>query len=552
MMDINELRQRIEQIMGIRILEHEMAEEEWESKYATGHAQGLMKKSSFIIERTETMDHSDLSGETASDFFIPIWQGNSKVIVWEPLLAGIREQTGTSNTDENGAINGADVEGSDLEGSPALFENDEWIAGQNSATAPLIMDHSNTAAPDGDQSNLSHTDAKKSIVSKNPTSADSSNILTSVTVGNERIGREELYRLYQLLELLLPSVTGMQPVAMTVPVRGPEQEARELGQWLVKQLALRAMATDIPEEFTIRRRLNRVMVPFVLVADSLPAGTLHPKQLGKLLTSYFDRNVLLIPLQENEWLILANYGLIEDEEKQSQQQPTTIDSSRQGSSDDKGTRAHARVSEDRRARSSSSEDKANRSSGSSTGSKEGRESIRDVREASSESEDTEEDLLTAFALGLHELVASEWVGSFHISVGLPLHPLHGLIQMVSHLRETIHLGQLFHVTEHIHLPWELRLESLLYRIPEEERLRFVESAHRYSQLFDDDETVATLETFFKMDCNVSETAKQLYIHRNTLLYRLDRIKQDTQLDVRRFEDAVLMRLTLLLYKVTKS
>ncbi|WP_420871911.1 helix-turn-helix domain-containing protein [Cohnella rhizosphaerae] len=54
-----------------------------------------------------------------------------------------------------------------------------------------------------------------------------------------------------------------------------------------------------------------------------------------------------------------------------------------------------------------------------------------------------------------------------------------------------------------------------------------------------------------MDCNVSETAKRLFIHRNTLLYRLDKLKQEAGLDVRSFNDAILVRLLMLLYKVTK-
>jgi len=70
-------------------------------------------------------------------------------------------------------------------------------------------------------------------------------------------------------------------------------------------------------------------------------------------------------------------------------------------------------------------------------------------------------------------------------------------------------------------------------------------------LLQDEEIRTTLETFFALDCNVSETAKRLYIHRNTLLYRMDKFKQETGLDVRTFNDAVLVKLELLLYKVTK-
>ncbi len=547
MMDINELRQRIEQIMGIKIREHHMSEEEWESIYTVSHTENasihvtnteeeqtnphraqsyeVNSKHSYkqnnAFQQYESMDLNEeatnqltayeeasykeyenkeyeksqdekiISSQTKRTgaptsmherVMIPVWQGNGRVVVWEPsiILVGSSFNSEASKASVQESSDPSSDECSDQ------YLNEEENTNNGGGGLPGAIGE---------------------------------------------IELSELHRLYQLLELLLPSVTGMQPIVVAAPVSGPEQEARELGQWLVRQLSLRSLSVEIPEEMAIRRRLNRAMVPFVMVADSLPSGTLHPKQLGTLLSSYFDRTVLLIPLQENEWLILANHGLIEDEET-SEKQSISSTKSRSSSIEEKGSKASR--------------------SNNGHGSKEARESAREGWDGAGEGEDTEEDLLTAFALGLHELVASEWVGSFHISVGLPLHPLHGLAQMVSQLRETIHLGRLFHVTEHIHLPWELRLESLLYRIPEDERLRFVEAADRYSQLFDDDETVATLETFFKMDCNVSETAKQLYIHRNTLLYRLDRIKQDTQLDVRRFEDAVLMRLTLLLYKVTKS
>lgn len=321
-------------------------------------------------------------------------------------------------------------------------------------------------------------------------------------------------QVYQLLKLLLPSVSGWQPITVHSGSE-IEQQTRELGQWIVRQLSSRNPLEDLPQEYTMQLDLNSKTIPFLLITESLQAGLLNPRQLEKLLESYFEKNVILIPLQDDEWVILASYELIADAEQ----------NEIRGSHRDKN-----------RDMKEQSKDP-------------GRDNSKDIL---GEAEDTEEDLLTAFALGLHELIASEWVGSFHIGVAQPIYPKQELVKSVGQLRETIHLGQLFHVTEHIHLPWELRLESLLYRIPEEERLRFVESADHHSHLFNDEETVATLETFFKMDCNVSETAKQLYIHRNTLLYRLDKIKQDTQLDVRKFEDAVLMRLTLLLYKVTKS
>lgn len=303
-------------------------------------------------------------------------------------------------------------------------------------------------------------------------------------------------KLRSLLELFLPTFTASMATAnqpSSLSIR--EQGIQQLSAWMTEQLDIGQSKASIPDGYLLKERLTSSMIPFLLIADSLQTGVLTTKELEKLLYSYFGGEVLLLPLSPNEWFILTNRELIED------------------SSDLK--QSHGRDS--------------------------------DI-----EVEDTEEDVLMDFSLGLYELIASEWVGIFHIGVSKPIIPSERLLAEVSLLKETVTLGRLFHVKDHIHLPWELSLERLLYRIPDEDRAEFVARADQYSDMLADEETVATLETFFKMDCNVSETAKQLYIHRNTLLYRLDKIKQETELDVRRFEDAVLMKLTLLLYKVTKS
>jgi hypothetical protein len=60
-----------------------------------------------------------------------------------------------------------------------------------------------------------------------------------------------------------------------------------------------------------------------------------------------------------------------------------------------------------------------------------------------------------------------------------------------------------------------------------------------------DEQLETLETFFSQQLNVSETARRLYLHRNTLLYRLDKLTDQTGLDPRQFSDAVLLQLSIL-------
>ncbi|PQP83982.1 polyketide synthase regulator [Paenibacillus sp. PCH8] len=173
-------------------------------------------------------------------------------------------------------------------------------------------------------------------------------------------------------------------------------------------------------------------------------------------------------------------------------------------------------------------------------------------EAEEDTAEARKDSLNAFCLGLHELVSSEWAGVFHLSASLPCIPAQQLVSVTALLEESVHLGRSFHVTQHIHLPWDLHLERLVASIPEEQRTRFIQETGKDTLIFNDSETLATMETFFSLDCNVSETAKRLFIHRNTLVYRLDKIKQEIGYDVRNFESAVLVQFLLLMYKVTKK
>ncbi|MDQ0173842.1 PucR family transcriptional regulator [Paenibacillus tundrae] len=173
-------------------------------------------------------------------------------------------------------------------------------------------------------------------------------------------------------------------------------------------------------------------------------------------------------------------------------------------------------------------------------------------EAEEDTVEARKDLLNAFCLGLYELVASEWAGVFHLSALLPCHPATQLAPATALLQESVQLGRAFHVAQHIHLPWNLQLEQVVASIPQQQRHRFIKDTGKDTAIFNDSETLTTLETFFSLDCNVSETAKRLFIHRNTLVYRLDKIKQEIGYDVRSFESAVLVRLLLLMYKVTKK
>lgn len=267
-----------------------------------------------------------------------------------------------------------------------------------------------------------------------------------------------------------------------------EKYARKLSDWILTQLETSEPAYSLPGHLMTGTHLYREMIPFLLITEQHSAKQAAYKELEKLLRSFMSEDVLLIPLTSQEWLIWGPMSLLKDEESD------TIESSE---------------------------------------------------------DESVEDSLTSIVSALHEMLASEWLGECHLAVTHPVSPSKGIVETTITLRETINLGRKFHIGTNIHLPWMLQLERLLNAIPEQHRARYLEQSLKRTDLFVESEMLATLETFFQLDCNVSETAKKLYIHRNTLLYRLDKLKQETGLDVRQFRDAVLVKIILLLYKVTK-
>ncbi|MCQ2387107.1 MAG: helix-turn-helix domain-containing protein [Clostridia bacterium] len=72
-----------------------------------------------------------------------------------------------------------------------------------------------------------------------------------------------------------------------------------------------------------------------------------------------------------------------------------------------------------------------------------------------------------------------------------------------------------------------------------------------NEIFEDEEMIKTAEEFFKNNLNVSETSRKIYLHRNTLIYRLDKIERGTGLDIRKFDDAVSFYLINIIREIIK-
>ncbi len=112
-------------------------------------------------------------------------------------------------------------------------------------------------------------------------------------------------------------------------------------------------------------------------------------------------------------------------------------------------------------------------------------------------------------------------------------------------------ADVFDIKGNVHSYREFLLIKMLEDIPEGKLNQYLAEItdEHCAEVFEDGEMLATAEAFLQSSLNVSETSRNLYMHRNTLLYRLDKIEKATGLNIRLFSDAVSFRVLTVLYKL---
>ena len=114
------------------------------------------------------------------------------------------------------------------------------------------------------------------------------------------------------------------------------------------------------------------------------------------------------------------------------------------------------------------------------------------------------------------------------------------------------VGKIFFEEREIVAYSELGIGRLIYQLPLPLCKLFIKEIFGGKSPDDfDEETLVTIDRFFENSLNVSETSRQLYIHRNTLVYRLDKLQKTTGLDLRVFEDAITFRIALMVVRYMK-
>ncbi|MDO4622474.1 MAG: helix-turn-helix domain-containing protein [Eubacteriales bacterium] len=140
----------------------------------------------------------------------------------------------------------------------------------------------------------------------------------------------------------------------------------------------------------------------------------------------------------------------------------------------------------------------------------------------------------------------------HIAYGTIVRELKEVSRSYKEARMALDVGKIFFDGRKIIAYSSLGIGRLIYQLPIPLCKMFIREIFANKSPDDfDEETLVTINKFFENNLNVSETSRQLYIHRNTLVYRLDKLQKSTGLDLRVFEDAITFKIALMVVKYMK-
>ena len=159
--------------------------------------------------------------------------------------------------------------------------------------------------------------------------------------------------------------------------------------------------------------------------------------------------------------------------------------------------------------------------------------------------DTFEDM-NQTARMLVDMLNAEAMSQVRVSYGNPVNEIKSVSRSYKEAKMALEVGKIFYADKNV-VPYNnLGIGRLIYQLPIPLCEMFMTEVfgENLPDTFDE-ETLTTINKFFENNLNVSETSRQLYVHRNTLVYRLEKLEKSTGLDIRKFDDALTFKIAMM-------
>ncbi len=161
--------------------------------------------------------------------------------------------------------------------------------------------------------------------------------------------------------------------------------------------------------------------------------------------------------------------------------------------------------------------------------------------------------LEKLARSIVDTLSSEFYTHANVGIGTVVTGVKDLAQSFKEAQVAMEVGKVFD-TEKVIISYDnLGIARLIYQLPTTLCEMFLREVFKRGSIESlDHETLFTIQKFFENNLNVSETSRKLFVHRNTLVYRLEKIKKITGLDLREFDHAIIFKVALMVKKYLTS
>jgi carbohydrate diacid regulator len=158
-----------------------------------------------------------------------------------------------------------------------------------------------------------------------------------------------------------------------------------------------------------------------------------------------------------------------------------------------------------------------------------------------------EEALADIASSLTDNLHAEAMVRVRVGYGNVVQQLAEIVQSYQEAKMALEVGRVFYAELDTISYGKLGIGRLIYQLPMSLCQMFIKEVfgEQIPDILEDEEAMSTINKFFENNLNISETARQLYVHRNTLVYRLERIEKAIGLDIRTFDDAMTFRIAVM-------
>ena len=157
------------------------------------------------------------------------------------------------------------------------------------------------------------------------------------------------------------------------------------------------------------------------------------------------------------------------------------------------------------------------------------------------------------AKNISDTLSTEFYAKVSVGIGTAVDSIKDLARSYKEAQVAIEVGKVFDTEKNIISYENLGIGRLIYQLPTTLCEMFLAEVFKKGSLESlDHETLSTIQCFFENNLNVSETSRKLFVHRNTLVYRLEKIRKLTGLDLREFEHAITFKVALMVKKYLSS